>query len=359
MRADYYSPYKAAHHPEIIDAIRHGRPTAPRNIQIDLEAYCPHSCEFCSYRNVDWQSHGMVFEEPPRPAANTSIPWEVAQHIPAQMEVAGIPSIEITGGGESLAYPWITEFFDALAEHNIDVALVTNGVLFKPRVREHVRNLKWVRFSVDAISPEVYHEVHRTPAAAFNVTIKNIRDFIAERERGTVVGVSYVITPHNWQDVWQAADFFKNSVGADSIRYTFTYEPTGTGRLESYQRERVLKAISMAKDEFEDSKFKIFGVNRIHEYSAPNDDFSFCGYQHFVWAIGYNGKVYPCCIMKYHPQFEMGDLATHTLDEIVSSPERMKMGFHLDVTDCKSCWLRDKNKFIESLLQAPAHVDFV
>jgi len=103
----------------------------------------------------------------------------------------------------------------------------------------------------------------------------------------------------------------------------------------------------------------VFGVNRIHEYSAPNDDFSFCGYQHFVWAIGYDGKVYPCCIMKYHPEFVMGDLREMTLNEMVNSPARMKMGFHLDVHDCKSCWLRDKNKFIESLLQPPMHVDFV
>ena len=37
----------------------------------------------------------------------------------------------------------------------------------------------------------------------------------------------------------------------------------------------------------------------------------------------------------------------------------MKMAYHLDVTKCKSCWLRDKNKFIESLISEPAHVDFV
>jgi radical SAM protein with 4Fe4S-binding SPASM domain len=359
VKADYYSSYKAAHHPETIQAIRAHQPVAPRNIQVDLEAYCPHSCEFCSYRNVDWQSHGMVFAEPPRPAADTSIPRQIALEIPRQMFYANIPSIEITGGGESLAYPWITEFLDECASWDRDLAIVTNGVLFKPALREHVKRLQWIRFSMDAVTPEVYTQVHRTPAPVFNTVVKHISDFIRnERKRPTVVGISFVVTPHNYKQVKDAAKYYKD-LGADSIRYTFTYEPTGTGRLDLWERQDVLKAIEAAKLANEDRDFKVFGVNRIHEYSAPNDDFSFCGYQHFVWAIGYNGLVYPCCIMKYHPEFVMGDLAKNTLAEIVSSPERMKMGFNLDVTDCKSCWLRDKNKFIESLLQVPMHADFV
>lgn len=359
MKADYYSPYKAAHHPVTIEAIRRHKAISPRNIQVDLEAYCPHSCEFCSYRNVNWQAFGMDFTEPARPAENTSIPWEIAGDLPRQMWEANIPSIEITGGGESLAYPHIIPFLDELAVYDIDLAIVTNGVLFKPALRDHVKNLKWIRFSMDAITPDVYHLVHRTPAPVFNTVIRQISTFIAqERQRPTVVGISFVITPHNYMQVASAAQFYRD-LGADSIRYTFTYEPTGTGRLEPEQRLEVMRAIETAKGLTETNDFKVFGVNRIHEYSAPNDDFSFCGYQHFVWAIGYNGLVYPCCIMKYHPEFVMGDLSKMTLDQIVSSPERMKMGFELDVNDCKSCWLRDKNKFIESLLQEPAHVDFV
>lgn len=355
---NYYSPYKAAHHPDIIKGIRTGRLIAPSNIQVDLEAYCPHSCEFCSYRNVDWQSHGMVFEEPKSPSPDTSIPRGIALSIPRQMYEAGIPSIEITGGGESLVYPHIIEFLDELARYEIDLAIVTNGIAFRPALRAHVQNLKWIRFSMDATTPEVYHEVHRTPAPVFNSVIKHISDYVRdERSDTTTVGISFVITPHNVMQVREAAKFYRE-LGANSIRYTFTYEPTGTGRLELWEREHVLADIKAAKAENEGPTFKVFGVNRIHDYNVPNDDFDSCGYQHFVWAIGYNGLVYPCCIMKYHPGFEMGNLHSQTLSDIVTSPERAAMAA-LDPMGCKSCWLRDKNKFIESLIVAPEHVDFV
>lgn len=360
MTGNYYSPFKAAHHLPTIEAIREKQPIAPRNIQADLEAYCPHSCEFCSYRNVNWQSQGMVFEEPKRPSDVTHMSKDIALSIPFQMMEADIPSIEITGGGESLAFPWITEFLDRCTAWERDLAIVTNGVLFKPTLQEHITRLQWIRFSMDAVTPEVYSEVHRTPAPVFNTVLRNIQHFIGSvRDHKTVVGVSFVITPHNWTQVFDAANFYKNDVGVDSIRYTFTYEPTGTGRLEKSQRDKVLADITRAKEVYEDANFKVFGVNRIHEYSAPNDDFSFCGYQHFVWAIGYDGRVYPCCIMKYHPEFVMGDLNEMTLAEMVASPARMDMGFNLDVRECKSCWLRDKNKFIEALITPPAHVDFV
>lgn len=358
MKADYYSPYKAAHHPHIVEAMRTGKLVAPTNIQVDLEAFCPHSCEFCSYRNVNWQSFGMVFDEPSKVVPeHTGLHKGIALDLPRQMAEAGIPSIEITGGGESLVYPHILPFLDELAKFDIQLAIVTNGVAFRKSLREHVRNLQWIRFSVDAITPEVYEQVHRTPAVVHRKVLGHIREFLAERGRTTVVGISFVITPHNYHQVEDAALFFKD-LGVDSIRYTFTYEPGGDGRLDPEGRDQVIRALEAAKGQ-EDRSFKVFGVNRLLEYSAPNTDFSFCGYQHFVWAIGYNGKVYPCCIMKYHPPFEMGDLYQQSLAQIVTSPERERFAFHLDVESCKSCWLRDKNKFIESLLTPPAHVDFV
>lgn len=359
-QASYYSPYKAAWHEDVIEDIIARQPTVPPSIQVDLEAYCPHSCEFCSYRNVDWQSHGMVFTEPRTISAASSMPRAIGLALPGQMAKAGIQAVEVTGGGESLVWPWIADFFDECAANERDVAIVTNGMAFRPALREHIKRLKWIRFSMDACSAETHSIVHRTHTSVFPRTITYIQDFIQdERSDDTVVGISFVITPHNHREVLEAAGYYKNVVGADNIRYTFTYEPTGTGRLELWERQDVMAQIELAKAKYEDPTFKVFGVNRIHDYNAPNDDFSFCGYQHFTWAVGYNGLVYPCCIMKYHPEFAMGDLNEHTLEQIAVSPRRMQMAYELDVTDCKSCWLRDKNKFIEALITKPDHVDFV
>ena len=59
--------WKALNQKDSIELLKKGEMFAPKDIQVDLEAYCPHSCEFCSYRNVNWQEHGMQFAEPDKP----------------------------------------------------------------------------------------------------------------------------------------------------------------------------------------------------------------------------------------------------------------------------------------------------
>jgi len=362
--SSYLSPFKAAHHLDDIAALRDGRPIAPRNIQVDLEAFCPHSCEFCSYRNVGWQQYEkapMQFEEPAARTEQTGMARDIALALPRQMYMAGIPSIEITGGGESLVYPYIGEFLDECGEYGIEIGLVTNGVALRDSVLAHVRRdkLKWVRFSVDAITDDVYSEVHRTPRVAFGTLMRNIKRLIDWRDPAvTLVGVSFVITQHNYLQIAKAAAFFKE-LGVDSVRYTYTFDPGGEGRLSKAQHIFASDLLRMAKFR-ETPTFRVFTVDRLEAYSRPNDDFSMCGYQHFVWAIGYNGIVYPCCIMKYHTGYEIGDLSKQTLKDIVLSEHRRNFAAHLNVMDCKSCYLRDKNKFIEYLLDKnPAHVNFV
>ena len=159
----YYSPWKALHQVDDIQKLKNGELFAPKDIQVDLEAYCPHSCEFCTYRNVNWQEHGMYFDEPSRPVAEeTGLKKEIAMSLPKQMYEAGIPSIELTGGGEPMVYPHINEFLDELGKYPIELAIVTNGASPNDQLQSKLKNLKWIRFSADAITPESHIEsVHQ------------------------------------------------------------------------------------------------------------------------------------------------------------------------------------------------------
>lgn len=214
-----------------------------------------------------------------------------------------------------------------------------------------------VRFSIDAITPDVYSRVHGVPTFVFDSVIKNVSDYIRTDRSGTVVGVSFVITPRNAHQVQDAALYFRD-LGVDSIRYTFMFDPSGSGGFDEDARATVLRALDHAQ-ELATEDFRVFAVNRLRDYGAANTDFHICGYQHFVWAVGADAKVYPCCIMKYHPQWVFGDLRVETLSEIVNSPRRAAFAYGLDVQTCKPCWLRDENKFIESMVRVPEHVDFV
>lgn len=356
----YYSPWKALHQAEDIHKLKKGELIAPKDIQVDLEAFCPHSCEFCSYRNVNWQGYGMEFEEPgKRVPEETGLSKDIALNLPKQMYEAGIPSIELTGGGEPMVYPYIDEFLDELGDYPIELAIVTNGASLNERIQSKLRNLKWIRFSVDAITPETHSVVHRVPKSVFDIVLKNIRSVVGRRFEDCKVGVSFVITENNYPEIEAAASFYKD-LGVDSIRYTFTYDPEGEGAMSAQQARESERAMNRARM-LQDETFKVFGtMRRLEYYSQPNNDFHFCGYQFFTWAVGYDGLVYPCCIMKYHKGFAMGDLRTETLTEVIHSDRRKEFVESFNVEKCKPCWLRDKNQFIEYLVSdSPQHVNYV
>jgi len=357
---NYYSAWKALNQRDSIELLKKGEMIPPKDIQVDLEAFCPHSCEFCSYRNVNWQEHGMQFAEPDRPVPEeTGLPKDIAMRLPREMYEAGIPSIELTGGGEPMVYPHIKEFLDELGKYPIELAIVTNGASLNKQLQDKLTNLKWIRFSMDAITPEIHSKVHRVPPSVFNVVVKHIEEVVDRKFEDCRVGISFVTTEHNYHEIEGAARFYKD-LGVNNIRYTFTYDPDGEGRMTPDQIREAERSLNNAR-KLQDDNFKVFGtMRRLEFYSQPNTDFHFCGYQFFTWAIGYEGLVYPCCIMKYHKGFEMGDLRTQSLKELVHSDARRKFIEGFDVHDCKACWLRDKNQFIEYLLaDNPQHINFV
>jgi radical SAM protein with 4Fe4S-binding SPASM domain len=357
---NHYSPWKALHHKQEIELLKKGELFPPKDIQVDLEGWCPHSCEFCTYRNVNWKDYGMEFEEPETLVPEGSgLPKEVAMRLPKEMYEAGIPSIELTGGGEPMAYPYLKEFLEELRKYPIELSIVTNGASLNEQIQSRLENLKWIRFSADAVTPETYSKVHRVPRSVFGVVLRHIREIVARQFEDCKVGISFVITKQNYQEVEKAARFYKD-LGVDNIRFTFTYEPEGDGRLTPEETKLAEQALNQAR-KLQDDNFKVFGtMRRLEFYSRPNTDFHFCGYQLFTWAIGYDGLVYPCCIMKYHKGFALGDLRGESLKEIVYSERRRAFVDAFDVRRCKPCWLRDKNEFIEYLLaKDPQHVNYV
>jgi len=79
--------------------------------------------------------------------------------------------------------------------------------------------------------------------------------------------------------------------------------------------------------------------------------------QDFVWALGADCKVYPCCIQKYQKGWEYGDIRETTLKEMITKA----FGFRreLDVTKCPPCWMRDRNKSMISAIKRPKHAEFI
>lgn len=84
-----------------------------------------------------------------------------------------------------------------------------------------------------------------------------------------------------------------------------------------------------------------------------------CYYAHLATAIGADGKVYACCIWKYRPEGVIADLHQETFAQVWNTGALDTFFQKFDIAEkCTRCFLKDKNDFIQSLVEAE-HIHFV
>ena len=368
-----YTTNKAVYHTDKIAALQAGEMITPTEIQIDLEAFCNDNCSFCSYRKEDGYNNTMLemidakpgkdySQDRPvgKPNPDSRVPDELADTLPTQMVEAGIKAIEITGGGEPTLWPRFDDLITNLAKCDREIGLVTNGsMLDDKRIDLITKHCLWIRISMDSASPPTHKKVHRTPNYAFDRRLANVQKIAKYKHEGLTLGISFIINPDNIDELEEAASLFSGIKGINHLRYSWMYDKQGTAGLTLEQIDAVKSKLDKLIEEHNREDFKIFYErNRIEHYTAPNT-FDKCYFQKFVWAIGADAKVYPCCIMKYHPDFANGDLKKNTLQEIVEDAKTKVKQDSIVPAQCFPCWLRNRNQSIAGAVEKPTHHNFI
>ncbi len=359
-----YSQSKALFHLDRINNLQNNRPIPPTEIQVDLEAYCDDNCSFCAYRIEEGPNKKMLelIDGKPnnnpnpigKPTSKSGWSKEMAVELPLQMVEAGIPAIEITGGGESTLWPYFDELITNLGEAHRDIALVTNGSnLSDSRIDLLCKYCTWIRISMDSSNSVTHKKIHRTANYDFERRVENIKKIVRYKTPELVLGISFIITPDNYEDIEASARFYY-SIGVDNIRFSWMYDSGGMSGLSVEQIDEAKKLLDKLQEEL---KIIHYDSDRVELYHSPNTDFDTCHFQRFVWAIGADMKVYPCCIQKYHPDYAFGSLKENTLSELIEKMHDSMTG--LEPKGCLPCWLRNKNKTLDSAVKEPKHANFV
>lgn len=374
MGDDPYVPSKALYHLDRLAKLRDGISFAPTLLQVDPEAYCNDNCSFCSYREENMYNNIMLplidakvgetnhLGPVGHPSAKSGWPVELATILPKQMKDAGIPAIEITGGGEPTLWRGFDELLSNCQNEGIDTAVVTNASNMTDERAKLMARCIWIRFSIDAPNVEIHQKIHRTLNQDFTRRLSNIQRVVTEKrlqKTDVTIGVSYVVTPENIDYIQDMCELIQG-FGVDNLRFSFMYDKTGKAGLTDEQYNGLIPKLRELQKQYSSDDFKIlFDGTRLWTYSQPNNDFKKCYIQKMVWAIGADCKVYPCCIMKYHPAYAYDDVLVHSLKEMIDSAEFLAKQNNLDVTKCFPCWLRTRNQSIEQTQIQPKHSNFL
>lgn len=339
-----FSALKAAWHIERIADLRAGKDIVPVHVQLILSDLCNQNCHFCAYR-MEGGFTSKYFGGNP----NRFIPTAKAKEILDDCAALGVKAIEFTGGGEPTVHKDWLEIIAHAQALGLKTALVTNGVRLKPSPA--LAGLTWLRVSLDAGTADTYERIRQSKA--WREVMRNLE--MVGALRGPYVGIGFVITRENWNELRLACAIAKRC-GIPYVRVSAMFSEAGAGYYAGLEDE--INSERESARALEDDSFKLvdFFDNRIEDLKQAAPDYAFCGYQQFVTYIGGDQRVYTCCTNAYTPHGEIGDLREMRFSEWFARTRR----YDFNARSCHHCQYNAVNKAIGYMLDAsPAHVDFV
>jgi MoaA/NifB/PqqE/SkfB family radical SAM enzyme len=381
---DAYSPLKIIRHLPTITAVREHRPAAPVHVQLILSDLCNHQCSFCAYRDPTYSSSQLFYEtdsktvglrrDPQHPERNYNpnrmIPQERALEIIRDCVDLGVKGIQFTGGGEPTVHPDFLEILKYAQTHSLATALVTNGTVIG---RRFVRNtearlafekLSWSRVSIDAGTPETYAAVRGVPPSFFTdawTAVSTLRRASDAAGHKPVVGVGYVVTDKNWQEVRQAAKLARDA-GAHNLRISAQFSTQDERLFEEFHRE-CAELCTAVEIEESTTGFRVYNrfSARLDDLRQKRPQYSRCGYQFVTTYIGADLNVYRCCVTAYNQAGWLGSLKKQSFKCLWTSSARMKGMYDFNARQCDRCQFNGINQTLEYAFrhEEPLHSEFV
>jgi len=359
-----YSSFKIFHHPERVEKLRCGEHPYPVSIRMVLSDLCNHNCHFCTFR-MEGSFTNKLFVGTDKKGNKTMNPArflskDKSLEIVEDCKNMGVKSIEFTGGGEPTVHPNHIQIFNSVLDNGMSFGLITNGAVFRKGFEDVVLRGTWCRFSLDAGNSKTYSSVREVPEPTFQKVLDNIKKLTKKkREIGsqTTIGVSFIVTDQNYNEIYDAARIV-SKLGVDYFRvgYYRTDDGFTAGDFEISK-----KLIDKSINDFSTKDFKV--LDRYTTSSKNMDgppDYEFCGYQHVSTWIAADYNVYRCCVTSYDKHGLIGSLKNQSFKDLWDSDVKRKKFDKFNARSCSQCIYNDKNRAINYLLEKdPKHVNFV
>ena len=356
-----YAIDKLGSHPGALAAFREGKPPGLITVHLMPQNLCNQRCSFCSYRLPD-NKNSARFNE------GAHIPWPAMAQLLADFDQMGVQGVEVTGGGEPLAYPMTRQLWEEFSRYRFRTALVSNGTLLRPELAPVVTaaRLSWARISIDAASEEIYAEMRKCPRGHFRkawAAVRLLREH-APQDPDFRLGVGFVLCNENMAEVYDFVRLASES-GADNCRLSVTF----SDQHEDFFRDK--RSLAAAVEESERAVIDFhrppaFVVNNLMpkrhwEVQHPAQDYVRCPSKDVLCVVEGECKVYTCCtftgsVFGLYGKFTEHASGFHGLWDDFST---WRSKFDASKYCQCSCLYRDRNLAMNALIdgigEPPAH----
>ena len=344
---------KLLHHLDHVNKWNRGEQIYPLYLAFALSEQCNHKCNFCVYSYKNFESNYLSLEK--------------YEEILPELVKAGTKAIFFSGDGEPLLNPRSVEIIDITKKMSIDVALNTNGVLVKENnVEPLLKNLSWIRISINAGSPETYSTVHGTSSRDFHTVINNLKLMVETKKKHhlkTTIGVQFTVTKDNIHEVKKLAVIVRE-IGVDylSVKPFLKHPKTQYNPIIqnlNVELNELVKLKSLSTTDFS------FYIRESLFLGSNTREYSKCLSLPFMAEIDASGDMYTCGAHLGEKEFCYGNIFDHGYINIFDADQRKKVMNHVENNidynkRCMpNCRHHSVNNFLWSLKNSPDHVNFI
>lgn len=315
-------PFKIFKSKELSDAIFLHNRVIPLHVQVIPTNHCNLSCKFCSCRNRVRSDELSLAE---------------LETLAEELMWLGCKAVTITGGGEPLMHKDINQIIQKFIARDIQVGLVTNGILLGVLSSEILRSLCWCRISCS-----------------------DDREY--SRAREVIRGAWEKAPKIDWAFSYVISRNFKVDNLAGYIRFAnyhhFTHVRVVSDLcdLESCPDMDTVKVAIKTKAIIKTDDSRVIYQGR-KDYMPGSRN---CYISLLKPVIGADGCIYPCCGSQYARE-------TQDLDLVID----MRMGHMKDIREiyynqkwfdgsiCHRCYYKEYNDILGLLKSSIQHERFV
>ena len=339
--ADYnrFQKFKIMRHSDRIEDIVKGNIPSPIEWVIYPSNICGYRCGHCIMAEIQKDFREMLTKE-----AMARIPGDALRH--------NVKCVKFTGGGDPLLNPYTIETARKVKELGILVGIDNQGYLL-----DDPTPFDFVRYSVDAATPETYQAIHRVPKGdGWERVNKNIANHAKLRLEGlkNELGLAFVVTPTNWHET-EAFCEWGQQFNPDFIQIRPAYldpdyldkEYPGGGK--SLREEIIPKLIETSKKLEAQYPNVFFRIDKFDGFWTPKI-YSKCRATPLMAVTSGDGAFIICQdrgTSNKEKYLRFGNYNKQSFEEIWWSDEHKKVIEAIDLQNCPRCVLNGYNEIIE------------
>lgn len=327
-----------AHKDKLIE-LKNSKIVAPVCCEIDLtDGFCNNKCQHCFFGTNNKNAPILI---------DTNRLKEILK----ELKEIGVKAVEFSGGGEPTTHPDIVEIIKYANHLGFDIGIVTNGYLLDKLVGCYDM-FKFIRISVDAATSETYYLNHGVDY--FDTVINNLKK-VVESGNGYKLGVGYLITGKNNNDILKAAQLYK-TIGCRFLQFRPASMENEIPKEIMMEAKKLVNQAVLESSE----NYQVFDAGIKWDHIFGERKYKKCTTSCLVSIIKANGDI-PMCVLKRNDKDTiLGNIYQQSFKDIFFSKLHEKVIDENDVNKCrKPCKHDSYNIMEESMNKDYLHSNFI